>query len=127
MSAKESNIESNLRRLAEIKSKNPQTTHVYFKGTRKSDPHATVDVPMRDADFTIRQWPMCELLSSNEEMAADVAELFREPVQEVEPPVGSGESGDPVTEPAVEVPPKPSEKKVSKRKPRATHRSGKKA
>lgn len=148
MNGKDSNIEDNLRRLAQIKSKNPNTTHVYFK--RLGLDNATIDIPIGQAEFQIRHKPEWELLTSNEEMDAEVAALFETPVSEEEniavgkenpwdktkgikrapkpaddvpedlpPPGGSGESGTPDTEP--EIPPRPSEVKKT-RKPRAKKR-----
>ena len=94
--------EMNLRKLTALKAKNPQMTHVYLK--RHGKDGATVDIPVTQAEFTIKMWPKWELVSSNEDMDAEVAALFKEPPT--------------VLEPDIEIPPKPSE--VTK--PIRTHR-----
>lgn len=91
------NVQENLEKLEYLKQRNPSATHVYME----RDDHVTVDIPLAQAEFTIRQRPTWTLVSSNKQMDDEVAKLFEEPSEPVileEPEV-------------LEVPPKPSEKK----------------
>jgi hypothetical protein len=85
-----SNIEINLQKLAEIKRGQPKATHVYFRRVGKDG--LIVDIPIEQAEFTIRQWPLWEITASNKDMDEAVEQSI------IDAP-----------EPPVEVPPKPSE------------------
>ena len=91
-----SNIEENLKKLAEIKLKNPSATHVYVRRVDKDG--LVVDIPIDHAEFTIRNRPAWILVSSNKQMDDVVEALFQEPAPEPVPPPEE-----------VVVPPRPSE------------------
>jgi hypothetical protein len=100
------NIKENLAKLADIRKKNPSATHIYMRRVDKDN--LVVDIPVDHAEFTIRQRPAWELVSSNQQMDDDVEALFREPAAPEAP-----------KEEEVVVPPKPSEEVPVKRKAHA--------
>jgi hypothetical protein len=98
-----SNAKKNLEKLEEIRKKNPSATHIYMRRIGKDN--LIVDIPMDHAVFTIRQWPLWELVASNKDMDDDLEETFDQP-DEYE----LGKQPEPVKkEEELEVPPKPSE------------------
>lgn len=98
-------LEKNLAKLKEIKAKNPSATHVYLRRWNKDK--LIVDIPMSHADFTIKNNPLWELVSSNKQMDDDIEALFSEPEDKVTvedmAKVRDGET--------LNIPPKPSEEK----------------
>lgn len=101
------NVMENLRRLEEIKKKEPHATHVYMRRTNKDN--LAVDIPISHADFTIRNNPIWILEESNKQMDYEIEQLFLEPEVKIESPI-------------VEVPPRPSEiKKRRGRPPKVTN------
>lgn len=109
------NVQDNLKKLADIKEKNPSATHVYLRRTDKDN--AVVDVPIGQAEFTIRNRPQWELVASNKQMDDEVEKLFREPID-------NGSSSEPLLDIEVDkilrfpveivVPPKPSDHPLEK-------------
>lgn len=116
------NVAENLEKLAHIRLKNPSTTHVYIRRCDKDD--LVVDIPIEQAEFTIRNRPYWKLEASNKQMDDAVEKLFLEPEpvihpEPIEPTVPEG------TLPPydITIPPKPSEKpkrKYTRRKANAS-------
>lgn len=70
-------IDLNLTKFEEIQRTQPRATHIYIR--RNGEDGAVIDIPLRDVITTIKRNPMWEIVSSNETMDADVAELFKDP------------------------------------------------
>lgn len=118
--ANPSNVEENLKKLAEIREKNPSATHVYIRRCDKDN--LVVDIPIDHAEFTIRNRPKWEVVSSNKQMDDVVEALFREPEElpvEVKPDYFE------VVDLEIVVPPKPSE--IKKDDPNSKRRKSRKA
>lgn len=92
-----SNVEANLKKLAEIKEKTPGATHIYLRRVDKDN--MCVDIPIDQAEFTIRNKPAWLLEASNKQMDETVEKLFLDPPSH--PPMDNDHVD--------EVPPKPSE------------------
>lgn len=91
-----SKLTKNLELLASMRAKNPSATHVYVRRFKRGVDIGWVDIPIEQAEQTLKQNPDWELLSSNKQMDDEVEQLFNEPAPA--PKVDD-----------VELPPKPSE------------------
>ena len=76
------NTQDNLDKLAEIKKSNPSATHVYMRRCDKDN--MVVDIPMDQAEFTIRMRKFWKLEASNKQMDDAVEALFKEPDPDME-------------------------------------------
>ncbi len=109
----DNNIIENMNILAEIRAKNPSATHVNVQRIKKGIDVGWVDIPIAQAEMTLRQNPAWRLLTSNKQMDDDIEKLFNDE--------GTSESADVSdtghahatstsdTSSDIEVPPKPSE------------------
>lgn len=93
----------NLDLLRDIRSKNPSATHVYIRRFKNGIDIGWVDVPVAQAEYTLRNNPTWELLSSNKQMDDEVEKLFADDKTDVELEQGAE------VKPVIDVPPRPSQ------------------
>jgi hypothetical protein len=70
----------NFEALKEILRKQPNSKFVYFRRLGEGFKGDIIDVPMRQAEFTIKQNPSWELVQAIEQIKDDVAALFNDEV-----------------------------------------------
>ncbi len=97
----DNNIIENMKILAEIRAKNPSATHVYVQRIKNGIDVGWVDIPIAQAEMTLRQNPAWRLLTSNKQMDDEIEKLFNEPEADL---AMDGKDGN-----TFAVPPKPSE------------------
>jgi hypothetical protein len=72
------NKTQNFEALKEILRKQPNSKFVYFRRLGEGFKGDIIDVPMKQAEFMIKQFPMWELVQAIEQIKDDVAALFNE-------------------------------------------------
>ena len=71
-------VAENLKKLADIKQKFPNSTHVYMKRTGMDG--LILDIPVDHAEFTIHQHPEWELIMSAQQMDKEIEQIFKDDI-----------------------------------------------
>ena len=71
-----SNIQSNLKKLADLRLNNPGATHVFVR--RVGMDNEVIDIPINGAEMTLKRHPFWEVVTTNRQMDEEVEKLFNE-------------------------------------------------